>query len=136
MFSFRAFIWIAFFAVPLPAQIALQNPQDISLVDRLISGEDEGQKLNCHVQTYRPFLDFSFRFEAGYVVRCPLGQFEGKETTIASYTRVSPIRGAPLTLGGRFQIPAIPQARRSDFNWKRFHDEAEFSGVFATGEGE
>ena len=136
MFSFRVFIWVAFCAVPLSAQMALQNPRDVSLVDRFINGEGGGGKLNCHVQTYRPFLDFSFRFEAGYVVRCSLAQFEGREATLASYTRVRPVNGTSLTLGDRFQIPAIPEERRSGFNWKHFHGEAEFSGVFAAGEGE
>ena len=136
MFRFRALTWVAFFAVPLQAQMALQNPRDLSLVDRLINGEGGGGKLNCHVQAYRPFLDFSFRFEAGYVVRCSLGQFEGKEAIIAAYTRVRPVNGTPLILGERFQIPAVPEELRGGFNWKRFHDEAEFSGVFAAGEGE
>ncbi len=136
MLRFRALIWVVFLAVPLQAQIALQKPRDIDLVNRLLNGEGGSGKLNCHVQPYRPFLDFSFRFEAGYVIRCSLGQFEGKETTIASYARVSSVSGKPLTLGDRFQIPAIPEERRSGFNWRRFHDEAEFSGVFAAGEGE
>ena len=136
MFGVRALIWLTFAAALLPAQIALRNPRDVGLVERLLNGEREGGKLNCHLQTYKPFLDFSFRFESGYVVRCSLGQFEGKRVTIAAYTRVKPINGTPLILGDRFQIPAIPEARRSSFNWKHFHDEAEFSGVFASGEGE
>ena len=136
MSGVRALIWLAVFAASLPAQTALQNSRDISLVERLFHGEGGNGKLNCHVQTYQPFLDFSFRFEAGYVVRCSLNQFEGKETAMAAYTRVSPVNGTPLILGDRFQIPAMPAERRSGFNWKHFHDEVEFSGVFASGEGE
>jgi hypothetical protein len=136
MFRVRILIWLTLCAAPIPAQIALQNPRDISVVERFLNGEMESEKLNCHLQTYKPFLDFAFRFESGYVVRCSLEQFEGREATIASYTRVKPVNGAPLILGDRFQIPAIPEERRPGFNWKRFHDEVEFSGVFASGEGE
>jgi hypothetical protein len=135
MFSVRALTWFAFFAVPLQAQIALQNPRDVYLVERLLNDGMESKKLSCRLQTYKPFLDFSFRFESGYAVRCSLDQFEGKEATIAAYTRVTPVNGTPLILGDRFQIPAIPEERRSSFNWKHFHEEAEFSGVFASGEG-
>lgn len=136
MITVRAFVWVLFLAAPLAAQWTLQNPRDISSVDRFMNGEIEGGKLNCHAQTYRPFLDFAFRFEAGYVVRCSLAQFEGKEAKLAAYTRVKPVGGTAVILGDGFQIPAIPQERRSNFNWKRFHEEIEFSGVFAAGEGE
>lgn len=136
MFRVRTLIGLALFAAPIPAQIALQNPRDINAVERLLNGEMSGEKLNCHLQTYKPFLDFAFRFESGYVVRCSLGQFEGREAAIAAYTRVTPVNGTPLVLGDRFQIPAIPEERRSDFNRRHFHDEIEFSGVFASGIGE
>ncbi len=136
MFTFRILLGAAFLAVPLPAQFALQNPHDVDVAERLMAREDGGGKLNCRVQTYKPFLDFAFRFEAGYVVRCSLAQFQGKEAVIEAYTRVRPVNGTPVMLGDRFHIPAMPQERRPDFNWGRFHDEAEFSGVFAVGEGE
>lgn len=136
MFTFRALICVAFFVAPLPAQLAMQNPQDIDKINHLMSGEGEWDKLDCHVQTYKPFLDFAFRFEAGYVVRCSLAQFEGKESFLASYTRVRPVNGTPVVLADQFHIPAIPPERRQGFNWQRFHEEAEFSGVFAAGEGE
>jgi hypothetical protein len=136
MFTFRALIWVAFFAVPLRAQFVMQNPQDIDKVNRLMSGEGEWGKLDCRVQTYKPFLDFSFRFESGYVVRCPLAQFEGKESFLASYTRVTPVNGTPVVLADRFQIAPMPRERSRGFDWKHFHEEAEFSGVFAAGEGE
>ncbi|MBV9226278.1 MAG: hypothetical protein JOY85_19770 [Acidobacteriaceae bacterium] len=135
MFTVRACVWVLFLAVPLAAQWTLHNPRDISSVDRILDGE-EGSKLNCKAWTYHPFLDFTFRFEAGYVVRCSLAQFEGKETTLTTYTRVRPVGGTAVILGDRFQVPAIPEEIRSNFKWKHFHDEAEFSGVFAAGEGE
>ena len=136
MFAFRALIWAVFFAASLPAQFAMQNPQDTDKVNRLMNGEGEWGKLNCRAQTYRPFLDFAFRFEAGYVVRCSLAQFEGQQAVLASYTRVRPVNGTPLLLADRFGIAGIPPERGRGFEWKHFHEEAEFSGVFAVGEGE
>lgn len=136
MFSIRIWAWLVVFTAPISAQIALRSPRDLNTAERFLNGGGEREKLSCRLQPYKPFLDFSFRFESGYVVRCSLGQFEGKEATITAYTRVAPLNGTPLVLGDRFQIPAIPEERRSSFNWKRFHDEIEFSGVFASGEGE
>ncbi len=95
-----------------------------------------GHQLTCQVQHSSPVLNFAFRFEARFIVDCPLAQFEGRPSQVVSYIRVKPRGSAPIVLGERFQLPAIPPKRSNDFRWSRFHEQAEWSGVFTAGEGE
>ena len=53
----------------------------------------------------RPFLDFAFRFEVGYIVNCPINQFGGKPGSIASYLRILPAGGAPVILADSYEFP-------------------------------
>jgi len=95
-----------------------------------------GKQLTCQVQHFSPVLNFAFRFEARFIVDCPLAQFEGRGSQVVSYIRIKPRGSAPVILGEHFQLPAIPPARSADFRWNRFHAQAEWSGVFTAGEGE
>ncbi len=47
----------------------------------LEKGAKRGQ-LTCYVDTKKPFVDFAFRFEAGYVVHCPLREFQGQASKL------------------------------------------------------
>ncbi len=118
------------------AQMPLQDPDRISLLNQIMDGRITSDSLRCEVQTFKPFLDFALRFEAGYVVRCPLSQFEGRNAAVASYLRVQPEGGQPVFLGESFYMPEMPDAMRANFVWKHLHEQAEFSGVFAAGTGE
>jgi hypothetical protein len=91
--------------------------------------------LDCHVETRKPFLDFSFRYEIGYIVRCGIGQFNGAETRLGMLLRVTPLHGSPTVLGESFLLPAIPEEAKVRVNLKRLHAEVQFSGVYAAGEG-
>jgi hypothetical protein len=95
-----------------------------------------GDRLSCEVRHFNPALNFAFRFEARFIVDCPLAQFEGRASQVVSYIRVKPRGSAPIVLGERFQLPEIPPKRSANFRWNRFHAQAEWSGVFALGEGE
>jgi hypothetical protein len=124
------------FAVLAWAQYPIERPADAQLVARAMDDKSAGEALTCHLQTLSPVLNFAFRFEVRYIVDCPLAQFEGRATQIVSYVRVKPRGSAPVILGERFQLPAIPPKRSGDFHWNRFHEQAEWSGVFTVGEGE
>lgn len=105
-------------------------------MERALEDPSPGQALTCRVQELPPVLNFAFRFEVRFIVDCPLSQFEGRASQIVSYVRVKPRGSAPVILGERFQLPAIPPRRGGDFRWNRFHEQAEWSGVFSVGEGE
>jgi hypothetical protein len=101
---------------------------------RYFAGE-KSASLDCHIETRKPFLDFSFRYEIGYIVRCGLGQFQGKETNLRILLRVTPLDSAPVTLEQSFEIPSAPDELRDRINFKHFRSEIQFSGVYAAGEG-
>lgn len=111
-------------------------PDIAKVVDSAMSaGLTASGKLDCKTQTYPAFLDFALRFEAGFVTSCDLQQFDGKPTVIAMYVRVVSENGKRETFGDRFNLPAITEERKTKVNWKRFHQDFEFSGAVALGEG-
>lgn len=120
---------------PARAQLPLSRPAEKNFA-RVFDKDFNGGRLNCHVEPFKPFFDFSFRYEFGYVIQCPLNQFEGKPTNVATLLRVTPTGGDPTLLGQSFTIPALPPAREGKVDFRRLHAEMEFSGVFIAGEGE
>lgn len=102
--------------------------------ERLFDQKGEGT-LDCGVETRKPFLDFSFRYEVGYLVHCGLAQFQGRKATLGMLLRVKPVDGTPTFLGQSFAIPSAPEAMKGQINFKRLHAEIQFSGVYAAGQG-
>ena len=83
--------------------------------------------LQCEVTPIRPALNFSFRFQAGYVVRVPMSQYLGKGHLWVVLARVTPESGdgKPVYLGTRMRLPEIPQTKL----------EMELGGGYLLGEG-
>ena len=121
----------AAFVSSLSAQSAIQ-PKDIdhfnTIFDRV-----QGDKLDCDVQTFPVFLDFSFRFEVRFIVACSLGQFGGQATPFGMLIRVSPAHAKPVLLGDQAVVPAAPPTFH---NLRHLKAKVEASGAFAVGEGE
>jgi hypothetical protein len=88
------------------------------------------------VETFTPFLDFSFRYEIGYLVHCPLKQFNGKQTALGTLLRVREKAGPATTLGQSYSVPAVPAEMKDKVDLRHIRNEVEFSGVFAAGEGD
>jgi hypothetical protein len=82
-----------------------------------------------------PFLDFAFRFELGYVIRCPLRDFDGKPGKIASVLRVTPEGGRPVLFAQNYHIPGIPPDLAKTTDIRKVNAEISASGVIALGEG-
>jgi hypothetical protein len=121
-------------AAPALAQLPL-TPENQRAFAGVFDKRPTGGPLNCRVETHKPFLDFSFRYEIGYLARCPLAQFQGKQTVLGTVLRITPENGKPTLLGQSFPIPAAPAELRDRLDFKHLHHELEFSGVFAAGEG-
>jgi hypothetical protein len=85
------------------------------------------QSLQCDVTPIRPGLNFSFRFQAGYVVRVPMSQYSGRGHLWFMLARVTPEAGdrKPVYLGARMRLPEIPPTK---VEW-------EVGGGFLLGEG-
>jgi hypothetical protein len=131
---------LAILSLLLPAAKAqaLLSPKYIQSVNKLLNETSEKQKnerLPCRVEPIRPFLDFAFRFEIGYITLCPLQTFEGKASLLTTFLRVRPEKGQPVFLFDQARVPEIPKELQERMNWKRFHHELEHSGVVAIGEG-
>jgi hypothetical protein len=87
-----------------------------------------GEKpLRCEVTPIKPALNFSFRFQAGYVVRVPMNQYSGAGHGWVILTRITPEGGGrqPVYLAGSVKLPSIPKTKI----------EFEVGGGYLLGEG-
>jgi hypothetical protein len=117
------------------AQLPL-DPGTERTFSRLLENDTKGERLDCRVDTFTPFLDFSFRYEIGYVVRCPVREFGGKQTALGAILRVREGKGPVTTLGQSYSVPALPAELKDKVDLQHVRNEIEFSGVFAAGEGD
>jgi hypothetical protein len=84
-------------------------------------------KLRCSVTSIRPRLNFSFRFQTGYVARFPGSEYVGKGHWIATFFRVTPDNSErqPVYFVSRTRIPEVPPNKTT----------LEVGGGFVVGEG-
>jgi hypothetical protein len=113
----------------------LIEPGKIAAANELFDSPLEGKRLNCVVEPRSPFLDFAFRFELGYIIRCPLRDFDGKPSRIASILRVTPEGGQAVLFGQNYRIPGMPRDLASTTDIRKVNAEISASGVVALGEG-
>lgn len=95
------------------------------------------KSLNGLTESWPPSLDFALRFVSGYVVHCRVSQFDGKQTVLSSYLKVTP-QGKPSRLfGSAYRLPEIPPemltAAGGDLH--KLKNEIAFSGAVGVGEG-
>jgi len=115
---------------------SLVTAPDVQLVNRFLDeAAENSDRLKCHIQPMEPFLDFAFRFEVGYIVRCPLREFAGRESTVVSFVRITPDAGSSVVLGEAYNIAGVPEVIRGTTRVDQLKDELDFSGGFAAGEG-
>jgi len=74
----------------------------------LVPGE---KTLQCEVSPLHPALNFGFRFQAGYLVRVPMSQYEGPRHYWAMLLRITPEGGSPTYLGSRMRLPDVPRTK-------------------------
>lgn len=120
-------------AVPADAQ-TLVAPSDAQRVNQLIDRGAGAQHLNCTITPYKPFMDFQFRFNAGFMVSCPLKLFMGRKSQLSTYIRVTPEGAAPVLLSMTNDIPAMPAGMAAS-DPRRLNQDVELSGEFSLGDG-
>jgi hypothetical protein len=120
---------------------AAQNIVDSATFGNMLKALEPqaGEKLvRCEVTPIKPSLNFSFRFQAGYVVHVPMNQYFGAGHGWLILTRITPEGGGqqPVYLAGRVRLPPIPKTRiafevgggyllgegRYDVNWTLLDD--------------
>jgi len=69
----------------------------------------QGEKiLRCDVDSSKPWLNFGFRFQAGYVLHVPLVQYSGRGHSWKIVLRVTPEGSQePVYLTDRLDLPNI-----------------------------
>jgi hypothetical protein len=112
------------------------GPEASAKVTRILDTLPAHDTLKCTIHDWKPFLDFTFRFDAGYFVRCPFEEFGGQEFRLATYTRVTPKDGSPIIFAELMLVPAAPPEVKAGANLKKLHAELDMSGGFSVGEGE
>jgi hypothetical protein len=133
----RTKISLLFFALLAPASAQLPlSPEAAREFQRVLAQGTKTERLDCHIRPQHPFLDFAFRFEAGFMVDCPVKIFGGEESRVAAFVRVIPADGKPAFLGEGFTIPAASAEATRHSDLRKVNAYLELSGVFALGEGE
>ncbi len=112
------------------------NRADSEKVNRALNEGIPGDALKCSIRPIEPFLDFSFRFDAGYVAACPVKEFGGKRGMLIAYTRIVPDGSAPVVLARTYRLPEIPLWLADRINLKKLGNNFEISGGFVLGEGQ
>lgn len=117
------------------AQIEV-TASDAQLVNKVLDGHSiEGEPLRCEIKPQQPILDFAFRYDVGYVVRCPVKEFEGKASTVLTFVRVTPEGGGSKLFGEAYGLREMPADMRAHVDLKKLKAELDFSGGFSAGEG-
>jgi hypothetical protein len=87
----------------------------------------DDRDLACSVSPFGPALNFSFRIQAGYVVKVPMNQYFGPRHAWFILMRLTPDGGdrKPVYLATRTRLPDIPKTKV----------EVEIGGGYLLGEG-
>jgi len=95
-------------------------------IEQYLDFPAEPGEFQCNVKPVAPWLNFAFRWQAGYRVRFPLRQLPEEESRLQVAFRVTPEGGEPAYFWEEFQVPA---GKRTGGHAGRF------SGGFFVGEG-
>jgi hypothetical protein len=129
-----AVLGLAGLALPSRAQVAV-TPTEISTVNQIIDSKAKQSTLKCDLVPRNPFLDFTFRFQTGFLLSSNLGQFTPGEQPV-TYLRVIPQGASPVLMRSIMDLPAVPRdmARTMDSRSLR-KLRITTSGAFNVGEG-
>jgi hypothetical protein len=118
-------------ATVISGQMVMEPDKIGQAVAQMDATKDE-KSLRCEVRPIRPALNFTFRFQAGYVVTVPMKQYIGTGNVWAILTRITPQNGSqggaakPVFLIDVIRLPPITEATKA---------EAESGGSYLLGEG-
>ncbi|HSS97670.1 MAG TPA: hypothetical protein VLK33_11605 [Terriglobales bacterium] len=114
--------------MPIPAD-------KLPAVSRLFENLDKRSTLQCAIEHFDPFLDFTFRYEAGLVITIGAAELT-PGTRLKAFLRVTPRDGKPEFFGEQYDVAPIPAAmakKLSPRDLKRI--QLQMSAGFAIGDG-
>ena len=107
---------------------SIVNPNRLRGIIAQLEGVQAGeQPLRCEVSAIKPSLNFSFRYQAGFMVTVPMNQYIGTGHGWRILTRIAPECGdrTPVYLFSRIPLPQVP----------RTNVEVRVGGGYLLGEG-
>jgi hypothetical protein len=120
----RQLVIAALLAWTASAQMVVDSTH-IPAAERRLAPHEGEKILRCYVDTSKPELNFSLRFQAGYVLGVPLVQYSGTGHSWQIVVKVTPEGGEPTYLRDRFELPNLLDPQYT----------GEASGTFLLGEG-
>ncbi len=103
-------------------------------LDGMLAQSETSSALACRIELRSPSLNFAFRFDSAYIIRCPIKIFGGEENMVRVLLRVTPQGGSPVALGRSYPVPAaLPSTKATTF--RKLSTELSLTGGFSTGEG-
>jgi hypothetical protein len=106
------------------AQVVLEPKYLVSARRAFDTDVSNSGQTQCPVRPIRPAVDFSFRFQTGYVMDLPLAQFHGSQRGVV-LLRVTAETGQPVYLVSPVSFPDVPAAK----------PVGQIRGAFSVGEG-
>ena len=132
----QSYLLLAVLVSTLASAQDLLSSAEAERVNRTFDSLSGHDSLKCAILSWAPVLDFAFRFDAGYIIRCPFSEFAGKDTGLATYARVTPKGGAPVVFGEMYRLPTPSPEMLAKIDPRRVKALLDMSGGFALGEGE
>ncbi|HEY6185309.1 MAG TPA: hypothetical protein VIW67_23930 [Terriglobales bacterium] len=119
---------IAFAQMPIPAD-------RLAAVSQLFEKLDKHSTLHCSVLHFDPFLDFTFRYEAGLLVSVRPEEFT-PGANFGAFLRITPQDGKPAFFGEQYDVPPIPAMMAKKLTARQLKRiELQMSVGFAIGDG-
>ncbi len=103
----------------------LVAPDRLPSVIKYFDSQQNEPALRCEVDPIPPQLNFSLRFQAGYIVRFPANQFLGLGHRLRVAVKVLPEENPAVYLASFARLPNIPKTNR----------KLEIAGIYLIGEG-
>ncbi len=115
------------FAATAPAQIIVRASRFPPALKQVLEHPELAQTLKCDVTPIKPALNFSFRFQAGYIASVPLKQYGGPGHSIVLLTKITPDLpdSRPVYLVTSAALPNLPKTNQL----------GEIGGGYLLGEG-
>jgi hypothetical protein len=104
---------------------SLVAPAQIADAQEAFEAAAIAKPLRCEITAVRPALDFSLRFQTGYLIDVPFNQFRGFGHELTVFVRVTSEGGDPRFLVRTGKLPEVPDTKL----------QAEIAGKFVVGEG-
>jgi hypothetical protein len=106
------------------------EPEQVAAIRNAFDSAASAPQLRCEINATRPALNFSLRFQTGYVIDVPLVQFRGPGHGLRVFIRVTPEGLRPAYLVSTQNLPDVPAS-----NVPATKVDGEMVGTFVVGEG-